>query len=115
MTTTTTENAQADKPTPQPTPAYVSSERAELMTKIWLDEAEANRRERPSVDCWPLPVETATVIDYGRSGQAIELALSHLRESVPNGQRRRTEAASAALMIAVKQHVDWLRQKGYNI
>lgn len=99
----------------KPTTAYLSSERVEQVAGIWLAEAEEHRREKPSMDAVPLPVRTAETIDYGRSGQQMELAMAHLRESVPNGQRLRTEAAARALMYAVEQQVKWLREKGYSV
>ena len=92
---------------------YVLSERKEEFAKALLSDAERMRRERTSMDAHPL--KDPTVIDYGRSGQAMESAMGHLRESVPNGQRVRTEAAFHALVLSVEQHRLWLRAKGYNV
>lgn len=92
---------------------YALSVRKEEFTKALLDDAERLRRETPSMDAYPLT--NATVVDYGRSGSAMENAMAHLRESVPNGQRVRTEAAFLALATALDQHRLWLRHKGYSV
>lgn len=94
---------------------YKLSERKEEFCKALLADAEGMRREKPSMDCAPLAGEANTVIDYGRSGQAMENAMAHLRESIPNGQRVRTETAFLALSHSVDQHRLWLRQKGYHV
>jgi hypothetical protein len=75
------------------------------------DAAEAARREAPTLDANPVP----GVVDYATSGQAMELAMMHLRESIPNGQKTRTEAAMAAMMEAVQLHAKWLIAKGYEL
>lgn len=79
-----------------------------------ITEAEAQRREAPTRDTKPLPTDFQ-VPDYGSSGQVMELAMGHLRESVPNGQKVRTEHAWAALRLAMLNHEEWLRQKGYAV
>lgn len=77
-------------------------------------EAEAQRRESPTITGFPLP-NGAEVPDYGQSGQVMEIAMAHLRESVPNGQKQRTEKAFLALKLAVMNHERWLRVKGYDV
>jgi hypothetical protein len=77
-------------------------------------EAEGQRREKPTLNTTPLP-EAQGIPDYGQSGQVMELAMMHLRESVPNGQRRRTELAFFALKRSLQNHEEWLRRKGYNV
>lgn len=79
-----------------------------------IAEAEEQRREAPTRDTKPLP-SNVLVPDYGSSGQVMELAMGHLRESVPNGQKLRTELAWAALRLAMVNHEEWLRQKGYAV
>jgi len=95
--------------------SYKLSERKEDFCKALLADAESLRREKPSMDASPLTRDAAVVIDYGRSGQAMENAMAHLRESIPNGQRCRTEAAFLALQISLDQHRVWLRAKGYHV
>lgn len=87
----------------------------EGVTKMLLEGAEQHRREKPSMDAWPLGPGKATVVDYGSSGQAMENAMAHLRESIPNGQKQRTEFAFRALRVAVRQHEAWLIAKGFNV
>lgn len=94
---------------------YKSSARTIDMVNLLLAEAEELRREKPSVDSHPLTGEAATVVDYGQSGSPMELAMAHLRESIPNGQAKRTEAAARALALAVGEQMKWLRQKGYRV
>lgn len=77
-------------------------------------EAEQCRREPTTKDCYPLSPELP-IPDYGQSGQVMENAMAHLRESVPNGQVARTEAAFTALKLAVLAQEQWLRAKGYNV
>lgn len=76
-----------------------------------LKAAEQNRRETTTLDSVPIP----DAMDYAHSGQVIEQAVGHLRESVPNGQKQRTEAAFMALRIAVELQRVWLRAKGYGV
>jgi hypothetical protein len=95
--------------------SYKLSERREEFCKALLADAERLRREKPSMDANPLAGEQNVVIDYGRSGQAMENAMAHLRESIPNGQRCRTEAAFLALQHSLDQHRVWLRAKGYHV
>jgi len=94
---------------------YKLSERKEEFAKALLADAERLRREKPSMDANPLTGDLEVVIDYGASGQAMENAMAHLRESIPNGQRVRTEAAFMALAQSLDQHRIWLRQKGYHV
>jgi hypothetical protein len=84
--------------------------RAEMQNKL----AEAQRREKPSLNGNPLPT-SHNVPDYGASGQAMEIAMGQLRESVPNGQKRRTEHAFHALRLAMLAQERWLREKGYDV
>ena len=95
--------------------SYKSGERAVTMANLLLAEAEEQRREKPTLDSHPLQGENATVVDYGQSGSPMELAMAHLRESIPNGQKLRTEAAARALALVVGEQMKWLRQKGYRV
>lgn len=84
---------------------------ADVSMKKLLQNAETMRREHPSIDAGPVQ----GVMDYASSGNVMELAMSHLRESIPSGQRARTELAWYALREAVKHQELWLRQKGYRV
>lgn len=88
-------------------------EEEQLVTETQVRRAEELRRshERKSFDTNPIP----DAVDYGMSGQITELALGHLRESIPNGQRERTEVSYRALMKSVELTGDWLRKKGMNV
>lgn len=86
----------------------------QVAAEVALREAEALRRERTSMDCYPL-MPSSPIPDYGMSGQVMEGAMAHLRESVPNGQKERTEKAWAALKLAMQAHEQWLRAKGYDV
>jgi hypothetical protein len=84
---------------------------ADASMRIHLDAAEASRRERKSVDT--SPTAEPGIMDYGQSGTSMELAMGHLRESIPNGQKNRTMHAWLAMKEAVKQQELWLRAKGF--
>jgi hypothetical protein len=84
-------------------------QQSESMMAAHLRSAEGNRREKPSVNPGPI----TGVMDYAASGNVMELAMGHLRESIPGGQRVRTAAAWAAMKEAVRQHELWLRARGY--
>lgn len=86
-------------------------EEVDFSMKKFLENAEAFRRERPSLNAGPMQ----DVMDYATSGNVMELAMAHLRESIPSGQRARTEHAWRALREAVKQQELWLRKKGYAV
>ena len=85
----------------------------QVAAEVALREAEAVRRERTSMDCYPL--QQSSLPDYGSSGQVMEGAMAHLRESVPNGQKERTEKAWAALKLSMQAQEQWLRAKGYDV
>lgn len=78
-----------------------------------LARAEANRRERPGVNAYPLVAQPGGPEDYGASGAALAAALQHLDESIPSGQRARTAAALEAAELALKELALWLRLKEY--
>ena len=79
-----------------------------------IHEAEQNRREATTISTYPL-MPSLDIPDYGMSGQVMENAMGQLRESVPNGQKERTEKAFVALKLAVQVHEQWLRHKGYSV
>jgi hypothetical protein len=84
-------------------------EAADAFMKERIAAAETNRRERPSVSTTPID----GVMDYAQSGSVMELAMAHLRESIPSGQRLRTMNAWLAMKEAVKHQELWLRQRGF--
>jgi hypothetical protein len=96
-----------------PTPKYPLQDNQSI-AEATCKEAEAHRRERPTMHTTPLPADFG-IPDYGASGQVMENAMAHLRESIPNGQRRRTELAFFALRRAIVNHEAWLRAMGYNV
>lgn len=93
------------------------NETADQYCQALLRDAENLRREKPTLDAYPIQPtpDKNPVSDYSTSGQVMESALGHLRESVPNGQRNRTVAAFKALELAVVQQKEWLLRKGYDV
>lgn len=89
----------------------MTDEEMQVLSEGQVHIAELNRRERTSMDSWP----RLGLVDYGSCGQISELAMSHLRESIPNGQKVRTEMAFKALQNSVELTGKWLRTKGYNV
>jgi len=85
--------------------------RIQEQSEAAIKAAEDNRRERQTMDATPMP----GVLDYSHSGNIMELAMGHLRESVPNGQKERTEQAFRALKLAMQNQEAWLRAKGYTV
>ena len=53
-------------------------------------------------------------IDYASAGLKVDLACSHLEESLPNRQLERTSAAYKLLNEGVQELGVWLRANGYN-
>lgn len=82
-----------------------------LRKAIDPNHPEAYRRERKGFDTTPIP----GVVDYGISGTSIDNAIHHLNESLPVGQKRRTELAFKQLAVAVAQLHDWLAAKGLEV
>ena len=95
---------------PAPTPKIVQLARHQMCCTL-LATAEDLRREPKLYNDDPLP----GMLDYASSGVTIESAAQHLRESIPNGQKGRTEAAFAALREAVALQEEWLRAKGFDV
>lgn len=83
---------------------------ADEAMKVGLRSAEFLRRERPSITPGGM---IPGVMDYAASGNVMELAMGHLRESIPSGQKARTQQAWLAMKEAVRQHELWLRARGY--
>ena len=80
---------------------------------------EQYRRERCTMDACPIAssVEMAEghVFDYAGAGVLIEMGMHHLNESLPNGQKLRSEEAFKALDQGVEMMRNWMRAKGYAI
>lgn len=77
-----------------------------------LKKTESYRRERPTMDA--IPVVDPTVRDYAAAGTMIQQAMHHLDESIPTGQRLRTELAADLLVAGTYDLTEWLRAKGYD-
>jgi hypothetical protein len=60
------------------------------------------------------PIKTF-VVDYGEAGNRIDRALTQLNEGLPNGQKRRVEAAFKELQRGVSQLHSWLLAKGLDV
>lgn len=87
---------------------------AQALAESTIAEAEKFRREKSTLRTTPLP-DALGVPDYACSGRVMELAMAHLDESIPNGQKRRTELAFRALILAVRNHEQWLHMQGYDV
>jgi hypothetical protein len=86
--------------------------RSQAWAQMALARAEAFRQEPKTFDPGPLP---GSITDYAPTGQIIEQAVAHLRESIPSGQRQRTEAAWEALRLVAPIHQEWLHKKGLQV
>ena len=75
-------------------------------------DPEPYRREQPTMDTNPLP---GIAIDYAFAGTKIDVALHHLDEGLPVGQRIRCELAFKLLQAGVAELHDWMKQKGYSV
>lgn len=73
---------------------------------------ERYRREQPTLDATPLP---SVPVDYAQAGTKIDIALHHLNEALPTGQRIRGSIAMRQLMAAVIELQEWMRAKGYDV
>lgn len=78
-----------------------------------LNELEALRRDRKTMDA--NPVKDPDIRDYAACGTMISAAVHALDESIPNGQKRRTEVAAKLLLIGVVELNAWLRAKGFDM
>lgn len=75
-------------------------------------ETEAQRRERPTLNAAPLK-DRPDLRDYAASGTMIQNAMHHLDESIPSGQRQRTELAMNLLVAGAMDLNEWLKAKGH--
>lgn len=87
---------------------YNDKERADL-----LAEVEQQRREKPTLNAWPLNGHPE-LRDYAGSGAMISAAIHHLDEGIPTGQKRRVELALDLLVTGAHDLTAWLRAKGYD-
>jgi dCMP deaminase len=80
---------------------------------------EQYRRERCTMDARPVVSDIAMpeghVFDYAGAGVLVEMGMHHLNESLPNGQKLRSEEAFKALEQGVEMMRNWLRAKGYSV
>jgi hypothetical protein len=89
----------------------IEEEQRTAEEQVAAAEQWRTKHERRSFDTSPL----TGIVDYGTSGQISELAMAHLRESIPDGQKHRTEEAYRALVTSVRITGLWLRRKGLNV
>lgn len=82
-----------------------------MSTQRILADIEDTRRERTGVDTVP----TDLAPDYSESITNIELAVKTLAESLPNGQKLRTELAFGLLEDNVKMLRAYLQVKGHEL
>lgn len=82
----------------------------ETRNKMFSD-AEAARREKPSMDCRPLE----GMMDYGEAGTFLDNGIAHWDESIPTGQKLRTELAAQLIVVGITNTLLWLRAKGYDV
>lgn len=92
----------------------------EARRKQLLADAEAHRRERPTLDANPLVpygrnATDSAVLDYAQAGTMIQLGIHHWDESIPSGQKVRTELAAQLITEGVVETLLWLREKGYDV
>lgn len=85
-----------------------------------VHETESFRRERPSMDAQPLvpygrSPSQETIMDYGEAGTLLALGIHHWDESIPGGQKMRTELAAQMIVEGVLGTLAWLRAKGYDV
>lgn len=85
----------------------------ELAFKLERDP-EKFRREQSSLNAQPLS-NHPLLPDYSTSGGLIDRGKQHLDESIPNGQKRRTECAYRMMLQGVCDLGVWLRAKGYDV
>lgn len=83
------------------------------MAEKLANEAEAQRRELPTLSVSPF--ENDLMIDYATAAQMIATAMHHLDESLPGGQRKRTEVAMMLATIGLKALGVWLEAKGCEV
>ena len=95
---------------------YVNVVQADLWLQ-WRDEqiklVESLRREKFDPTLNPRPI--ANLVDYAAAAQAIELAMQALDESLPNGQRARSEQALKLATEGLTQLRTWMTVKGYMV
>lgn len=83
-----------------------------------LDHSERMRveHERPSVDTGPVSFCDSNVLpDYATCGLLVSDGIAQMDESVPSGQKERTEAAYRAAAIGMAELGNWLRARGFDV
>lgn len=73
--------------------------------------AEFNRREQPSIPSSPIE----GVLDYSQGGTIVDIGCAHLDESLPNGQKARSEAAYTMLALGTVVMGRWMKARGYDV
>lgn len=79
---------------------------------------EDARREKSSISFRPQAVPEGwpdQIFDYSSPGLKAEVGLMGLRESLPNGQKLRTEVSFRALKEGVLELEVWLKANGFEI
>lgn len=75
------------------------------------EDAETYRREKPSLDA--VPLKDPNILDYGQCCTKIDLAIHHLDEGLPLGQKTRCRLAYYNLNRGVYELGTWMQNKGY--
>lgn len=101
-----------------------------------VEQIEMHRREKPSMSTSPLTpeerydvalsipfnsafleqfVDTSYLIDYAAAAQKITAGLHHLDESLPGGQKLRSEFAFKAMQQGIAELQAWMHARGYEV
>lgn len=81
----------------------------------WTAALEAERRGRSVVIMSPLDPNTHPVFDYSGGALLIQLGMAHLDESLPNGQKERSELALLAIEKGVRDLRSFMEAKNFDI
>lgn len=98
---------------PAKLPPSVTLDLIRVAAEMLADTAERFRREPTTMNASPLNVHG--VLDYATAAQMITTAMHHLDESIPNGQKERTEQSMTLLRLGATQLGAWLDAKGYQV
>ena len=94
-----------------PSVARTLKQLAEQNQRALLRLAEQHRREKSTMTSPTFP----DTVDYSFAGIAIDMARSHLDESIPSGQKVRSEAAATLMASGLVELLVWMRAAGYSV
>ena len=93
-------------------PSFGPSSYSDSVAAAHREVLRANQREQPTLSPTTKPVHAP---DYSTSTMRIQTGLRTLDESLPNGQKVRSETALQLMRQGMEELAVWMRESSYRV